>query len=489
MFKLKLKAKRVLLIALLFIEQLLADNMSSSIEYEVFIQNVENGVEEIKLNHLKAQKAENSINNASSVYAPLFYSTAQGYGMKNFDDFSNNDFYTLGIKEIVGIEKKLKTGTQIATEVSLDFYQNRGDIESWQMNEETYELIKQKQMFHNNIISPEIKLRVTQPLLMNRGGVVEKFILKSAVYQSDVAKLATQLENSSIIADYRKTYVKWLQLSSDTVLMNQIYVVVQKQEKRAQRMFREGLFEEDEYAQFTLFTLQLEENIDQYSVKIKSKIEKLTPFLPKEVEVDNELENLYSFYSKKSLDKISFDSTREGEMFRILEEEAKEYVELRRNLKVPEFNIFGESRVKQYLNKCNKPTKLKRKDLGVNFAVGAQFTMNIGNKKARYELKEAELSQMMVIKERNIAKRNYSENYELFLKYFNLYQNLIEKKNKIIATLQQKAKVEHKKFSQARIDLSDLLETQTSIIEENIALNSYKSNVVNIVLGYLSLIQ
>ncbi len=488
MIKLKIKIKEVALISLLFTVLLLADSSDVQMGFDYFIERVENGVLEMELHQLNIDKAENEIENVSSVYDPRFYSSIQGYGVNNYDDFSNNDLYTIGSRASAGISKKLTTGTEISTELSLDFYQNRGDIESMQMNEDTYEVQRLKQSLRNKTFSPELKLTVSHPLLMNRGGVADKFIINSATLRSDVAQLSVDIEKNVIIDSYRNEYVQLLQQQSDIDLMDQIHTDVKSLENRAARMVREGLFTRGEYAQFTIFTLQLEERIVQYEGDIDSKQQKLSAFLPDTIQHRDELEMLYSMMSAESLDSISFDSTKQGMIFQILEQEASEHISLRKNLLAPELNLFGEATAKHYTNNRFKPERNDRNDFGVNFTVGAQFSMPIGNRKARSELTEAELAYETVVNEKSINQRDYLQRYADLKRYFSLYQELIIRKQTIISTLHQKASEDRRLFRQARIDLSDLQETQTAIVEENIALNNYKANLINIVLDYFSLI-
>ncbi len=117
MFTLKLKTESpyspfhivhillITLFTLLFVRELKADSLGFPPGYEMFIRNVTNGIEEIRLNQLAVDKAQNSIEKTFSIYDPRFYSSVQAYGVRNFDDFQNNRIYTSGTRINTGIEK------------------------------------------------------------------------------------------------------------------------------------------------------------------------------------------------------------------------------------------------------------------------------------------------------------------------------------------------------------------------------------------------
>lgn len=457
--------------------------------YEIFIQSVENNLTEIQLQKLVVNKNKNAIKKTESVYDSKFHSSIYGYGLKNYDDFSNNKVYTVGAKTSLGIEKKLKSGTEISTDIFLNYHQNRGNIESWQFDENTFEVLQQKQKYRNNMLIPELKFSISQPLLMNRGGLIEKFLLKSAILQSEMEKLNSNLGIEKILESYRKEYIIWLRLNRDLIFMNEIYKKICSQKLRAERMLQEGLLEKDEYAQFKIFCLEQRERIAHVNNEISVKIVKLSPYLSSKTFNEDEFESLFSKNAETKLQLPSFDSTQQGSLFHLMVKEVKEHIQLQKNLLLPELNLFGESTLKHHTNKRIKPTKNKQKSFGVDFSVGAQFTMPIGNKKAKSELYEAKNSQQIIAKEKEIAIRNFSQNFSLIEKYYSLYLDLISQKSELIITLQKKSEIELNKFNQGRIDLYELLDTQAKIIEEQITLNNYKENIINIIFDYLSLIK
>ncbi len=475
-------------LCLLLTTNVVAQSDTTLNHYHTFISNVRKSLEEFKRNQLDEEKAENAITLAKSIYDPRLYSEFRGYGLNNYDDFSNNEIYTVGIKPSVGIEKKLRSGTSVSSEFTLDLYQNRGEMESWKLNESSYQLEKRNQKLRNRTISPELRLLISQPLLKNRGAVAEKFSVNSALYQFEAAKLTATLNNMTVLNHYRKLYVKKTQLASYTTYMNEMITTIKKQKSRAKRLLHEGLLDKDEYIQFCIFSVQLDEQIMQNETEITDKVRSIVTYLPSSEPNYSSLLKIYDECVDTEFFNLSFDSTSQGRLFTILTKEAQHYVQLRKQLNTPELNIYGEGTFKHYSNRHKRPTKSERKNLGLNFTVGAQFTMAIGNRKTHTELREAQLNMDMIQKEREISRRKFNQNYELIITYFTLYQNLIQQKQKVIETLEEKAKAEQLKFRQARIDHSDLIKTQSTIIEERVAQNNYRTKVIHLVFDYISLI-
>lgn len=458
-------------------------------DFQIFTMSVEQGLEEIKRNSYEVENRVNEMEKVSSVYSPNLYSRFESFRVKNYDDFSENDVTVMGMRSNVGIEKLFRTGTQVAAEVSLDVNNYRADVSSLRYNEESYEFTSVKEEHKLSTLIPELNIKLSQPLLKNRGGVSEKFTVENARVQSIAAALNGELDNNNSVCRYQLDYFSLYQLHSDTLFLKQMLEKLKKHESRALSLLNEGLIEDDEYAQYSVFTLQIEELIYSSSAEISSLTEVLNPYLPADSCCSDNFELLYKHYSSEVVTPQPFDSTIQGRLYTLLSKNAHDYIELRRKLINPELNVFGEGGFKNYSNYRKEPSRKKRNDFNVDLTLGVQFSMPLGNVKVKSELKEAEIYLSKLSCESAIARRDYNTNIKRLKTFIENGKILVDKKTEVIKKLREKAAFEKKKFNQARLDLSELIDTQSQIVEEIVALNRIKNNVIKTVFEFKTLIK
>lgn len=483
-----MKKQNSILLLLLLIQLTLAVEVKAHSPYELYMKAVEADLPELEKEKLQLERHDATIDGTHAVYAPRLYASNQLYRVKNNDDFSGNDVATFGSKTVVGVNKMLKSGTEVGSELSLDIYQNRSEMESWRMNEESFELTRFREKYRNRTIQPQLTLKASHALLKNRGGIAEKFAIESATYQKISAEYRAALTKYNALNQYSQEYVQLQKLETDTILLRQIHTKLIAHKARARRMLNAGLLDRDEYARFTVLLLQIDEQISRIAMEIALLQDRLAAYITHDAPPTS-LQHLYAEQFQESLESLPFDSTLEGKLFSVLQAEANEYVTLRKNLLSPELSLYGQSGFRHYRNRSKKPEKKKRSDLSITFTVGAQFSMPIGNKKAKSELKEAKLTSQMVSKEREISIKRYSRNLQNLQTTHEQLQILITKKEALIAALKTKAQAEYRKFRQARMDLSELLDTQTSILEAQMALNSYRAELITTLITYKTVTQ
>ncbi len=439
------------------------------LKYDDFIKRIESSLPEIKGNETDVMLAGNEIKRAESsgdiaVNAGGEYSSAEDssttYGSGNVNTAG---FYT-------GLSKKLiPTGTSVSTE--LNYSKTR------------YSELASTPDY--SIYKPSVSLKITQPLLYNFLGKVDKYSEKNAKMQLDIERVKYIENNKSILNAYKKLYFEWILYKEIILNLEESISNSKVLEEKIRRQVKAGLSDEDDYQRAVASTLDYESRLDEYRTslgKIENEIE-----LYLHIQAEPERGEFTRFFRESRLsgfEDVDFSKTNSARLIDLTMKKLDYKIEVSENKLLPEFNIYSQVTRKGISEDSASASKPDMTDYGIGF----EFTYSIGNNSAESDLKEAEIGLMAL-------KYEYESTFNDFRKGLSGYRisaegikRMLEKMDAVLKALASQLKTEKRKYSQARLNLSYVIDTENNIALKKIEMLELKNQLIGYYIDYKDLI-
>jgi len=347
-------------------------NSKEVISFDNYLQIINKKLPELKQNKIKLEKSKNLIFQSKGVddfklTGEVKYLKAKQYSATV--DNSKSYLFTTGVQKIVS-----QTGTRVATSLTY----NQTDSESTSNST-------------SNLYQPSVSVTVTQPLLYNYFGKLDRYSKKNSKMNLKINKVKLELENRSLINYYQKLYVKWLQYDSGLKILAQNIVAAKKLEGQVKRKVKRGLADNDEFQKSHSATLTYQISYENY----KNELDKLKDELSIFFDIKNsspDLEIFSKFYNdslSKSFENINFDNTENSKLLKLTMNNLIYNLDINKNKQLPELNLVGSVTQKSYEdNMGNSFSKMNDTD----YYVGINMSYALGNHENKGSLIDAELS-------------------------------------------------------------------------------------------------
>ena len=448
---------------------LYADEKSSPVlKYDDYMKAVEKSLPEIRSNEIDVMLAENDLKSAksagdTSLTAGGDYSSTQQYNMMSGTGVANAGRFYAGISK-----KLIPTGTSISTE--LDYTRTKYSEYSTVSDYSTYE--------------PSISLKVSQPLLYNFLGKVDKYAEKNAKMQYEIEKVKYTENNKSVLNAYRKLYFEWILYREILKNLEESITNSKKLQEQVARQVKARVADQDDYQEVVAATLEYEGQYREYLTSMKKIENQVRLYLSMEVSPDTEA---FSGMLEKSMGNgfgdVEFSKTSSARLIDLAMENLNYTKDVKENELLPELNIYGEVSRKSISDSSQSSMELNKTD----YSVGFEFTYSLENNSAESALKEAEIGLLQLKYEYQSTLKEYRKSLAEYRLSAEGNRSLIKNAASVLGALNTKLRTERKKYNQARLKLSYIIETENSIASKKIELLQLQYQLIGNYIDYTDL--
>ena len=439
------------------------------ISLEEFIAKIEKSLPEIQSNYIDVMQAENEIKRAKSAGDTLLKGGGQAWSLTEYSGAADKGS-SEGYNYYAGLSKKItQTGTNVST--SYNYSKNRYSSIGSSSEYSAYE--------------PSFTVKISQPLLYNFFGKVDRFAENDAKMRLEISKLQLDENNKSAISGYKKLYYEW-------ILKRRILSAIEESIENAKlfrdqtgRKFAAGLSDNDDYQKTVISVIDYENLYNEYFTGLKNIEHELSVYLG-----DSSLNPDHDVFLEKVMEseafgfpEVDFKETRAAS---IAEGTMRNLVYSRgvyENRLLPEFNVFTEISQKNKLQENSY--QMKDRD----YTLGFEFTYSLGNNSAESDLKDVDLQIKALQLEYESIVNSYRKSLLKTSQTVSGIKERLKQKEKLLDALRLKLQAEKKKYSQARLNLSYIIDTENNIITERINLLSMEYELIALHIDYMDLVK
>jgi len=468
----KFKKINFIILIILTVTAVSADEntgLNLTISYNTYLEKIEKSLPEIKSNDIDIQKAENEINRSKANGDFSFNAGGTSYSSKQYNGINTKGDLE-GYNYYAGLSKKIKsTGTNIST--TYNYTSNSYNNFSTTPDYSTYE--------------PSVSLKVSQPLLYNFLGKVDKYSENNAKLQLEIEKINLDENNKSVLNSYKKLYFEW-------ILYNEILADLEDAIKNSiqlkdqtYRKVRAGLADNDDYQKAASSVITYERQFREYQTTLNNIKHQLSLYIDSSnlAPDKTDFSNLLSESIKSEFAKVPFSRTDSALIITKTMNQLVYSREVSENRLLPEFNVFSEITKKDRSESSTYVTK------DTDYVIGFEFKYSLGNNAAESSLRDVELQIKSLNHETDIAVNSYSKNLLTLTESASGLKYLLKKNEESIKLLNSRLATEKIKYNQARLNLSYLIETENSITSEKISLMTLKYQLISCYIDYRDLIK
>ncbi len=445
-----------------------AGEAKKALAYEDYMKKIESTLPEIKSNSIDVLQAENEVKRAKGDSDVSLSAGGEGFSGNQYSgtDTGKTDGYTFQ----AGAEKKFtSTGTILSTTYDYSKYSYSGYSST-----DDYSTYK-----------PSLTVKVTQPLLYNFLGKVDQYSEKNAKMQYEIEKLKLSENNRSVLKSYRKLYFQWISYGEIVKNLEKAIKNSRAMKNQTLRKVKAGLADNDDYQKTITSLLSYESQYRDYRKALKNVENQLSVYF--DVSAYEPDRTLYEKWVDQARS-FGYDSADFGKTTsaKIIEETMKNYQYSKgvyENKLLPEFNVFAEAARKD----IGESTTFAMNDS--EYTVGFEFTYKLGNNSAESSLKDVDLQMKSLRLEYDSTLKNYTKNMLIYRESASGTKDVVSIQEAQLKALNSQLKTEKKKYSQARLNLSYVIDTENSITSGMTELINYKYELIGYYIDYLDLIK
>ncbi|MDH7552226.1 MAG: TolC family protein [Spirochaetota bacterium] len=455
---------------------IIAQENATIISYEQYISVITQKLPQIKNNVLQVEKAYNQVEKAKSVDDTNLIAKGQYARQKMYT--TGKSLYEPDYKQsyygYTGIEQTLaSTGTR----VSLGLEYNASSI--------TGNLTIPPQAYSVDEYRPSITATITQPLLKNAFGIIDRYVKNSAAMKLEIQKLQQLQDDQSVLNYYKKLYFNWVLYRQALDIWQESITNARSLVDSVQRKARAGLAENDDVQRAVSSLLNYEAQYKQYEIAYKSLCDELSLYFDTSITPHiNDMNSMFDNVVSAEYTEVPFEKTRSWLIVKKNMDVMQYTINVADNSTLPQMNLILSASRKNYSDQQREAlSKLPDTD----YSVGVEFSYPLGNHDADAQLKDYELSLKELEHNLLITQNSYYKSLRTIMQYLNGYKELIATHNKNLQALISQRQTERKKYEQARLDLQYLINTENSIAMEKLTLLQLKVGLLGYYIDYKDL--
>jgi len=438
--------------------------------FDDYIAAIEKNLPELKSNGIDVLSAENAVKSAKSggdtalTAGGNAFSNREYSGINNKGDSKGYDYYA-GLSKTITSTGTVVSGTY---NYSKDSYSNFSSASS---NYTAY--------------APSVTVKVTQPLLYNFFGKVDRFAESNAKMKLEIAQNQLQENNKSVLNAYKKLYFQWIIYRENIKNLDEAIANSNVLKEQIRRKVNSGLADNDDYQGAVSSVLTYENQRREYITELKNIENQIRIYLDIDNAAPDEnfFQDVYAKSSVPGLTEVDFKKTTSA---KIMDLAMKNYLYSKgiyENKLLPELNIFGEVTRKDLSESQTYGTK------DTDYSVGFEFKYYLGNNSAESSLTDVEIQIKALEYEYKSTENSYRKQ---LLQCIELSDGIIEQlatKEKSLKALESKLATEKRKYNQARLSLSYVISTENSITSEKNNILSLKYQLIGNYIDYMDLVK
>jgi len=442
-----------------------------TVSYDEFVEKISSALPELKGNEIDLLSAENAVRSARSgadtkVTADGQYSSVNQYSGRDTGQVKQFEYSA-------GISKKIfETGTEISTTAGYEKTRYEGFSSSNGYSTHT----------------PSVSLKVNQPVLYNFLGKVDSFSEKDAKMKATIARITLSETNKSTVTAYKKAYFQWVLYRE---IIDALNVSIQNSKRlrdQTARNARSGLSEDDDYQRTVSSLLGYEAQREEYLTRKKTLEGELGLYIDSaNIQPDKIIFDRYAELAQsESFGYVDFTNTNSSAIMNLTLERLAYSKGISMNKMLPELDLFAQIAQKNMTtSSSDKLSSLPYRD----YSVGFTFTYSLEGNASASELESINLQITSVQLERESTRNGYQKKLLGIVETANGYKTLLRNYTTTLESLNRRHSAEKRKYSQGRIQLSDIIETENSIASKNVNILSLRYQSIANYIDYLDIIK
>lgn len=445
-------------------------NQNSNILYYAgYVEMIRNRIPEMKINATLETNAMNVLLSAVSINDVNL--SAKGGAIGKFGSYGGQAVSANGFKLGVGAGSVISySGTRWNIDVSQDaLYQSKTP--------------------KGSLLVPSVTLSVTQPLLNNFLGTLDKYPIKDAEYALSISKLQREINDSSVMVSYKKMYFQWILLEKVLTYLDSIIKEAKAFENQTLRRYRSGLVDNDSYQNSIKQTLQYIQFHKQYSADLTNIQIAIDYFIPLEDRSPDQTtwNDFLDLSMNIDMDIVPFENTLHGAIAGETTKRAEYALSVMENNTLPSLdfvgsvgfanNDFGGNYFGSFGNMTN-----------VDYFAGIKFSYPIGDKASKAKLNDAKNALYSVQADYDRLNMNFVKEITGLYNNFTLHKELLKIKQEEINAIDSRLNTQLSKLSQGRIEVDDIITTRLERVIAETELLDIQYNIITTVFDYRALL-
>lgn len=338
---------------------------------------------------------------------------------------------------------------------------------------------------------PSLTIEVTQPLLRNFFGALDRYPIKNAEYSLTIAKLQRRLDDTSVLASYQKIYYQWIMYEKLLSYYRSMYITARNFENQMRARYQNGLIDNDSYQNARSQTMVYSDYYAQNRVFLDSLLTSIAFFIPDitNYSPDHAAWDAYlNLGSNMEMENVAFGDSVNGQIAYQSRLQAEYVLEAMKSGNLPNLSIVGSVN----LNGITPNTTGYFKSFGsmtnVDFFAGVQFSYPIGDRANKAQYKLAENSLYGIIAQYERLEKDYNTQLQTYISRFSAYKNLMESKRAQIRAINSRIATQMQKLEQGRVEVDDLLTSRLELVNSQTQLLNLQYEFITTIFDYRTLL-
>ncbi len=416
--------------------------------YEFYVEVMRNSIPDLKINAAQVTNAENTLMSAKSIGDVDL--TAQIGAVGGVESFGGVDGINAnGVQAGLGLGSAIPyTGTR------------------WNVALTHNSFFSGASANNISVFNPSVVVEVSQPLLRNFFGMLDRYPIKDAEYALSIANYQRRLNDISVMTTYQKLYYEWILYKKVVEYMVIIIEDAKTFQEQTRRRLVNGLVDNDTYQNAKRQTFLYEDSYNQYINTLEDIKENINYFIPLgNIEPDY---NAWSSFLEvatnvRNIQRLPFSESVYGQIAHNEKIRAEYVLSAMKNNNLPNLELVGQVGIsgtndQGYFNSFGSLDN-------VDYFAGLKFSYPIGNRETKAQLENARNSLYAITAEYDRANKDYNVRMGSILNRFRSYEFLYTSKLEQIKAIESRMATQLIKVNQGRLELDDYIETRIELVQ------------------------
>lgn len=342
------------------------------------------------------------------------------------------------------------------------------------------------------LYTPALQLTLTQPILYNFLGKLDRYPIQDAEYSYSIATMRKKVSDSSVIAKYQKLFYEWILWDKNLQFIETMVKDAKSLESTLQSRMRNGLVDNDSYQNAVRQRLQYEDLYKQYKLNyelVKRDINYFYPIIsgvgPNHEAWDNSLKRIIEEV-RDEIPFVVFEDSVQGKIASEAIRQAEYTLSVLKYTTMPDLSFVGSAT----LNANNTDNYFGAFGSMTNsdYFLGFKFSYPIGDRANRAKVEQSKNAIYSVQAEYEQTKRDYLTQLNSIIDNFYVSIDLIKGKRAQIEALNSRLTTQLRKLQTGRIEADDIISTRLDLVNTQKDLLNLEYQLVTTAFDYLALV-
>lgn len=452
-------------------------NAKSVLQWNDYKNALYKKLPEFKTNRIAVEKASTNVQKSKGAFDTNLYASWQTFQQKQYSagqsfqmDYSRGHTTSAGIEQIIA-----PTGTRvgIGVDYTTSSITGRDSLMGRNLSIDQYQ--------------PALNVQITQPILYNAFGKLDRFTKENALTNLQIEKLRKKENDRSWEIYYHKLYYQWIYYDEVLKILKRSIENAQIQEAQSLRMVRARMADNDDFQKARGSRIVYENQYEQFRLlyeKIKSELEVVMTMNDYRPDLSILKEDSNNAFQKK-YEKIKFNHTRSYQILKKNIVQIEYELKIKENAALPNFDLIAG-----YTRKTNSDSAtVAWKNLNdTEYYAGFSVSYPLGNHSAKADIKESELTVTELRENLKSTKNDYKKQIDSLVASIESYKKQLALYQSYEKSLRSQLATEYAKYRRADLNLSYLISTKNLIAQNEIDMLSVRFSLLSVMLDYEALV-